>query len=851
MQILGSFDQTNPTDSLGVKGFFIFKLKELKLRYSPAALVESRSFKNLTLENAPRIVRQGIEHIHREFGARTKDFCFFKIMLSPSILCDTAYPSSIHNLGLNAKTVDIYGKIISDETFAYEEWRKLITDYAEIVYPEIGLSKQKKFAELDAKTFCEKVLREHSELDVGMEEQIKNILLAYRKKFYPDENSLQIPCAVIIQSMVYGHKGDNNYVGTFYTRDPQTGEKKTRFEITRNSFSVQPENLIAKSEIPAVIDSDINEISEVLEDEFKDIRKVDFVFDEGRLFILKQEKANASIQALLRIHLDLYEQGRISKSTLLNHVKPDQLGDLLHPVIVKSQIDPGIKFYEGGLTGSIGSAKGRLFTSTEKFMEAFFSVGSERADKHIICMPATYANDVKAIEMGSGVISSEGGYASHAPVVARSLGKPAVLIPGLVFKENGVVFPDGTFVKDGEYVAFEADKLKPPVVYFGDVKLDYPNLEENGIYQFTDFLAKETKDVQVYCNADSAKDASIAKKFGAEGIGLCRTEHMFFGEERILNLLWMFFSDTPENRKEPLRTLKQIQKRDFIPLFKEMGDKSVNVRLLDAPLHEFVPKEKAELEKVFVFLRDKGIDTTMEEMESRFDKLSEVNPMLGHRGIRMGISYPDIYEMQSEAIVEAALEAHLETGVKPQVEIMLPFLMSDDELKFIRNGKDIEGSLVQGIDGSLDKTLKDFGYEEFPFSVKVGVMIETPAAALNAAYIAKQAEFFSFGTNDLTQMVHAISRDDVNSFLPEYTKYDIFLNNPFQILTNPVKEILSIAVSLGRMIRPDLKIGLCGEHGANGANTGFCRKIGLDYISCSSYGIPSALLSIVQECQQE
>jgi pyruvate,orthophosphate dikinase len=442
------------------------------------------------------------------------------------------------------------------------------------------------------------------------------------------------------------------------------------------------------------------------------------------------------------------------------------------------------------------------------------------------------------------VLRSVGGYAAHASVVARQYGKVSLVKPELKFRGKKATIGEVT-INEGDVITLNVPYYGEPVIYLGKAELIEPNPEDSGMLDFINVVKQHVHGFHVRVNADTPREAALARTFGAAGIGLCRTEHMFFDEKRINIFREMILADSLEERKETLDRLMPIQKSDFYKLFKIMAGHEVTIRLLDAPLHEFLPHNDDELARFMSHLLGKGSRKKMTEKDvvARCEALHEFNPMLGHRGCRIAVSYPEIYEMQVRAIFEAVYTLAKE-GVEVRPEIMIPLIMNSDELKLIVYGKKIEGKSIAGLIETEQAVREKMKADPVPY--KVGTMIELPVAALGAGQIARYAEFFSFGTNDLTQTTIGLSRDDFNSFMPDYTQFDILDGNPFQMLNEQVQELVQLAVKRGRMTRPQLETGLCGEHGAVPENIRFCRDAGLNYVSCSVYSVPIALLAIAQ-----
>ena len=552
-----------------------------------------------------------------------------------------------------------------------------------------------------------------------------------------------------------------------------------------------------------------------------------------------------STQADIKCLLYLLGKKIVSEEYVIKSINPAEMSDVLHPVINPDSIKK-MKSIIGGISGAPGAARGKVYFSTETLLEAHRkAIVDEKDASFILCLPATYAEDVKAIEVSKGVLSCEGGYSAHASVVARQYGKVSLVKPDIKLDIKAKQFTiDNIVVKEGEYITLDVPFYGKPSIIFGKSDLIEPDPEESGLIDLLKIIEKYIKNFHVYGNGDTPKDAALIKKFGGEGIGLCRTEHMFFEKSRISVFREMILVTSKEERIKSLSKLQSMQTDDFYGIFKNMHPYPVTIRLLDAPLHEFLPHTDDEMSEFINYLKSIDPKVKKEDVVSKCDSISEVNPMLGHRGCRIAVTYPEIYEMQVTSIFEAAYRLQKE-GIDVVPEIMIPIVMNIQELKFIKQGKKIEGATIKGIIQVEEEVRKKLNATK-PLKYKVGTMIELPAAALSSSEIAQYAEFFSFGTNDLTQTTLGLSRDDFNSFLPDYSKYDIIDANPFQVLTDPVKELILISTQRGRLTRPDLKVGLCGEQGADPRNLEFLKKAGLNYVSCSSYSIPIAKLAIAQ-----
>ena len=650
--------------------------------------------------------------------------------------------------------------------------------------------------------------------------------------------------ALLIQPLVYGNYDKESFSGRFFSRNIVTGEKKLQGMFFQEKFD----------EVDAV-GKDINDIKPVylkqleaiawqLEDYSKDVREIRFTIEAGKLWLIEQKSVEAkSTIALVHFLLDLYNRKIVDAEYVVKNVKPGQLNEILHPVINMSSVK-NLQFSKGGIAGAPGAAVGRVYFSADSLIEAQRIAHLQSADTRcILCVPASYAGDVKAIEVSTGVLSNEGGYSAHASVVSRQYGKISLVRPDMKIMTNKAII-DGVTIKEGDYVTLQVPYYGESTLYFGAAELIEPDPKTSGLLDFIELTRSFIQDFHVRANADSPRDAALAVSFGAEGIGLCRTEHMFFEAKRINLFREMILSETTEERIKVLNKLQKVQMEDFYGIFKVMNGREVTIRLLDAPLHEFLPHNDAELDGFIEYLKtDKKKAASKKALSEAIALRAEVNPMLGHRGCRIAISYPEIYAMQIRAIFEAAYKLQKE-DVETHVEIMVPIVMNFRELKQIAYGKKIEGHSYLGI-RAIEQEIRT-QLKAKPIDFKIGTMIELPVAALSAGEIARYAEFFSFGTNDLTQTTLGLSRDDFNSFMPDYTLYDLINGNPFAILDPGVRELISIAIERGRLTRPDIKLGLCGEQGARPENIPFCMQAGLHYVSCSSYSVPIALLSIAQ-----
>jgi len=792
------------------------------------------------------------EVVAKKFGDPENPL-LIKYVLSPQLnMIDTF--ASLHNVGLCKTTIDGFASFVGED-FAYHEYRNMLRRVV-ILDLEIETdSNRRKLLEkmagaLKACKTVDKTKTVLTELEGLYPEEIFTdawAQLDYVQSLYTnylkDSESLN-DSALLVQAMTFGNYGKESFFGSYYSRDIISGEDQLSGKYFVNSFDATESEGQAITGISKEIFEQLKSIAVQLEHHYFEIRLIKFTVEDGRLWVIDQNEAeNKSTQAHIRTLLDLNQQGVVDDEYVTRTVLPGRLAEILHPVLDRRSAE-SLPSFKGGISGSVGAAFGAVYFSTERLMKEY-RIATQRGleANFILIMPATYAEDVKAIEVAQGVVTKEGGYASHAPVVARSLGKVAMVNPDIKFLKSAVKIGD-RLVKEGDIISLDVPSYDKPTIYFDRVNLIKPVIEESGILEYLEIVQKFIGDFDVHANADQPKDALLAKMFKADGIGLCRTEHMFFNEERIPLFRSMIIAEDREDRVKILEKLGEMQTSDFYNLFKIMEGHPVTIRLLDAPLHEFLPHTRDSMSEFIDFYKSNHPGTSDADIRLRCDMMGEVNPMLGHRGIRVGISTPEIYAMQVRSIFEAVYKLKMEDNIVSIPEIMLPVVMSEREVKSVRFGKRIEGTEILGIRDIELAVRQKYDTEPIPF--RVGTMIELPGAALQADKIARYADFFSFGTNDLTQTTNGISRDDFNSFFTDYNEFDLLERNPFKYLNTPVKELVSIATERGRLVRPDLSLGLCGEHGAEPENIYFCMSKGLNYVSCSPYGIPIAKLAVAQ-----
>ncbi len=878
-------DDQTILDKIGVRGREYEEFAALDLPILPGFIIDSDAASYLEDKELKPYLEENFDELEKEVGkvfGNTSNPMLAKIVVSPN-LAIVNYPT-LHNYGLTDDTISGFTHYVGED-FGHHEVLFLIKGNLEV---------EERVAELEGREKDLKDIRKDletisKELDTDMSaKEYAKAVDKYKKYLDPDffkDAYTQIEvalkrisrllkldemndedAALIVQPMVYGNYGKDSAAGGFYTRNIVTGEDMLDGLFYRNEFNEIGATGQDINKIDKTYHTELKKTARIVEDHFKEIRSIRFTIENKKVWLLDQRPVmSKSTQADIRTLLDLNKRSVVDEKYMIQAIKPNQLNEILHPVIDQSSVK-GMKSTTGGITGAPGAAIGRVYFTTDTLLEAYRNAQHQGEDTRcILCMPATYADDVKAIEVATGVLSSEGGYSAHASVVARQYGKISLVRQDLKISGNKATL-GGTTIKEGDYFSMSVPQYGEPTIYYGVAGLIEPDPRTSGLLDYIEIVKHFVKDFHVRTNADNASAASLSVKFGAEGIGLCRTEHMFFHEKRINVFREMIISDTQDKRKKVLAKLKTMQRKDFRDIFKALNGRPVTIRLLDAPLHEFLPHNKDEMSAFMKYLNGgkKNPQYSRKEIEAICDGLREFNPMLGHRGCRIAVSYPEIYETQIEAIFEAAYDLQGD-GIVSEPEIMVPLIMNSDELKMIVFGKKIEGATYRGLldierdlrDGlkeaakkassrskSKSKSKKKQPFTEIPY--KVGTMIELPTAALSAAEIAKYAQFFSFGTNDLTQTTLGLSRDDYNSFMPDYTQFDIIPGNPFMELTDSVRELISTAIRRGRMTRPNLKAGLCGEHGAIPENIRFCMDAGLNYVSCSSYSVPIANLAIAQ-----
>ena len=764
---------------------------------------------------------------------------------------------TVLNLGLNDEVAAGFAEATNNKRFAYDSYRRFIQMFADVVkgYPkssferyfdkikeEKGVTSDLELTADDMVEVTEKFKENYKELageefpqdpKVQLLEAVKAVFRSWmneRAIVYRRLNDIpgSWGTAVNVQEMVYGNRGETSGTGVAFTRNPSTGERKLYGEYLINA---QGEDVVAGIRTPEPIsklESDMPEvyaefvkIANLLENHYKDMQDMEFTIENGKLFMLQTRNGKRTAQAALKIAVDLVNEGMITKEEALMKVEPRQLDQLLHPNFDSESLKNG-KVIAKGLAASPGAATGKIYFTAQDVVAA-----KESGEKDVLLVRLeTSPEDIEGMNSANGILTVRGGMTSHAAVVARGMGRCCVCGCGeLLINEESktLTTKDGTVYKEGDFMSLDGSTGN---VYGEEIKTVAPEI--SGDFETFMNWADSVRRLKVRTNADTPRDALQAKKFGAEGIGLCRTEHMFFEEDRIFNFRRMIAAETVEQREEALEKILPYQRGDFEALFKAMAPYSVTIRYLDPPLHEFLPHTDEEIRPLA-----ESLGMTFEALKKRVESLKEFNPMMGHRGCRLAVTYPEIARMQTRAVIEAAINVNKE-GLSVVPEIMIPLVGDVKELKFVKNI----------VCETADEIIKNAGVN---LKYKVGTMIEIPRAALTAGEIAKEAEFFSFGTNDLTQMTYGFSRDDAAKFLDDYYKKQIFEQDPFAKLDqNGVGILVEMAAKFGRTTRPDIHLGICGEHGGEPSSVEFCHRVGLDYVSCSPFRVPIARLAAAQ-----
>jgi pyruvate,orthophosphate dikinase len=775
---------------------------------------------------------------------------------SGSVFSMPGMMDTILNLGLNDETVESLAKLTENDRFAYDSYRRFIQMFGDVVL-EIPKSefdfifdgqKEKVGAAFDVDLTTDDL----KEIIVGYKalvkkavgrdfpqepkdqlmEAIKAVFRSWnndRAILYRKLNRIsdKLGTAVNVQSMVFGNMGDTSGTGVAFTRDPATGNNQLYGEFLVNA---QGEDVVAGIRTPKPIAEmaeafpevykDFERIAEILEKHYKDMQDMEFTVERGKLFMLQTRAAKRTAVSAIKVAVDMVDEGLITKETAVERIDPAQIDQLLHPTF-DTKAEKTAEVLAKGLPASPGAATGKIY-----FTASDAEAAVESGEKAILVRQETSPEDLAGMVAAEGILTARGGMTSHAAVVARGMGKCCVAgCSEIIVDESGKTLTIGDdCLEEGDYISLNGST---GTVYRGQIATVQPEL--SGDFGMIMSWADEIRRLKVRTNADNPKDAAQALAFGAEGIGLCRTEHMFFEEERIPAIRQMILAETEEERRAALAKLLPFQKSDFKGMYEVMEDKPVTIRLLDPPLHEFLPQTEEDTRELAAHT---GIP--YEKLAQAASELHEFNPMLGHRGCRLAVTYPEIAEMQTRAIMEAAIEVSAEKGVDIVPEIMIPLVGSKAEIA------DVKATVVKTADVCREEAGGQMKYH-------IGTMIEVPRAALTADEIAEEAEFFSFGTNDLTQMTFGFSRDDTGKLIKEYVDKGILPDDPFQTIDQDgVGLLVQMAVEKGRQTRPNIKLGICGEHGGDPRSIEFCHRTGLDYVSCSPYRVPIARIAAAQ-----
>ena len=768
---------------------------------------------------------------------------------------------TVLNLGMNDTVALEFTKITNNKRFVYDSYRRFIQMFADVVkgYPkreferkldEIKDARHVKYDSdltADDMVYVTDTFKDIYKNIAGVSfpqdpheqliEAVKAVFRSWnndRAIYYRHMNDIPSSwgTAVNVQEMVYGNSGDTSGTGVAFTRNPATGEKKLFGEYLMNA---QGEDVVAGIRTPQPIDTLATTMPEVyeefvrvantLENHYKDMQDMEFTIEKGKLFMLQTRNGKRTGSAAIKIAVDLVKEGMITKEEALLKVEPKQLDQLLHPTFDMEALSHAKKV-ASGLAASPGAGAGKIYFDASDVTKA-----AKRGEDTILVRLETSPEDIEGMQHARGILTIRGGMTSHAAVVARGMGRCCVSGCGQLKIDED----NKTLTTMDNHVYYEGDEISldgsTGIVYDGLVKTREPEI--SGDFEIFMKWADEAKELKVRTNADTPRDAIQAKKFGAEGIGLCRTEHMFFEKTRIFNFRKMIVAETLEDREKALEGILPYQRADFEELYKAMAPNPVVIRYLDPPLHEFLPHTDEEIEELA-----KDLNISFEQLKNKVESLKEFNPMMGHRGCRLAVTYPEIARMQTRAVIEAAINVGKE-GYSVVPEIMIPLTCDIKEFNYVK----------KIVTDTADEIIKNANVS---MKYQVGTMIEIPRAALLADEIASEAEFFSFGTNDLSQLTFGFSRDDASKFLGDYYAKNIFESDPFAKLDqHGVGKLVEMGARLGRKTRPDISLGICGEHGGDPASVEFCHNVGLDYVSCSPFRVPIARLAAAQAAIKE
>ena len=849
---------------LGGKGANLAEMTILGIPVPQGFIVTTEAC-NKYYEDGKQITASIVEEIHKnikelekitgkEFGSNTNP-----LLVSVRSGARVSMPGmmdTILNLGLNDIAVEAVAKATNNPRFAYDSYRRFIQMFSDVV---MGVEKR-LFENLIDEAKEAKGVKYDTDLTA---EDLKELVVKYKELYkkekgedFPQDPTVQLteaitavfrswdnPRAIVyrrlndipgewgtavnVQQMVFGNKGETSGTGVAFSRNAATGEKEIYGEYLMNA---QGEDVVAGIRTPLPISKleeqnpaiykQFMDIVHTLENHYRDMQDMEFTIEEGKLYFLQTRNGKRTAQAALKIAVDLVEEGMLTKEEAILKVEPKQLDSLLHPTFDLNEMKKATVIAKG-LPASPGAACGKIAFTAEEAKER-----AEKGEKVVLVRLETSPEDIEGMIAAEGILTVRGGMTSHAAVVARGMGTCCVAGCGdlRVNEEEKTVEVNGRTYTTTDYISIDGSTGN---VYGEAVKTVTPEISGH----FATFMgwADEIRALKVRTNADNPRDTKQAVEFGAEGIGLCRTEHMFFEGDRIMAMREMIVAKSEEQRRAALEKLLPMQRKDFVEMYEALEERPATIRFLDPPLHEFLPHTDEEIAELA-----KTMDLSFEDLKATVDGLHEFNPMMGHRGCRLAVSYPEIAEMQTRAVIEAAIEVKTSKGYNIIPEIMIPLVGEVKELKFV---KDI---VVRTAEAVMEEKGVKLEYH-------VGTMIEIPRAAITADQIAKEAEFFSFGTNDLTQMTFGFSRDDAAKFLSDYYERKIYEQDPFAKLDQTgVGELIKIAVEKGKSTRPNIKLGICGEHGGDPSSVEFCHNVGLNYVSCSPFRVPVARLAAAQ-----
>ena len=763
---------------------------------------------------------------------------------------------TILNLGLNDKSVIGLANSTNNERFAFDSYRRFIQMFSDVAMEipkiyfenELDRIKEEKNVKMDTELTAEdlKILVEKFKKifkqETGKEfpqDPIEQLIIAIKAVFkswmnpraivYRKLNGIDdsLGTAVNVQAMVFGNMGNTSGTGVAFSRNPSTGENKLFGEFLMNAQGEDvvagirtPESIEKLKEIMPEVYDEFLRIAKTLEKHYKDMQDLEFTIEKGKLYLLQTRNGKRTTDAAINVAVDLVNEGLISKEEAILRVEPKSLDQLLHPIF-NAEMMKNTPILARGLAASPGAASGKVYFHSRDIVDAVKS-----GEKVILVRQETSPEDIEGMVEAEGILTARGGMTSHAAVVARGMGKCCIAGASEIKVDEieRVIKTQNEVIKEGDVISLDGTT---GIIYKGEIEKLNPQLTGN-FKIFMDWV-NEIKVLGVRANADNPRDAKQAVEFGAEGIGLCRTEHMFFDKDRIPVVRQMILSENTEQRVEALEKIRPMQEKDFYDIYSVLKEKSVTIRLLDPPLHEFLPYEDEDIKNL---AKEMNIDEG--HLRDVITDLEEVNPMLGHRGCRLAVTYPEIYRMQAKAIINAAIKAQKDLNISITPEIMIPLVGELEELKYVKR------EIVEEIEMTLKELNENIKY-------KIGTMIEIPRAALLADEIATEAEFFSYGTNDLTQMTFGFSRDDAGKFLNEYEDKKIFDFNPFAKLDQKgVGKLVKMSFKLGRETNPHLHVGICGEHGGDPDTIEFLNSVGIDYVSCSPFRVPIARLAAAQ-----